>query len=203
MPRTASTTKSGRPIRPSRATMMPTASSVSTVCRLKMCACALTRMATRGDDQEICARGRPPAQHALRNPAVFRIFAWPSSTAQPPKDGGLTCRTQSHSPDFFGQAFWRPVRAHSRADHMAIMRFARRYPSDSGLLGVVLPLFLFWMVGCSTAEAERSSEPIGPTSDSFTVRLTDFEEEKIFRLSIGPVDVPVEEHGDGHHHYGV
>lgn len=59
------------------------------------------------------------------------------------------------------------------------------------------------MVGCSTAEAERSSEPIGPTSDSFTVRLTDFEEEKIFRLSIGPVDVPVEEHGDGHHHYGV
>lgn len=56
---------------------------------------------------------------------------------------------------------------------------------------------------CTPAGADRPSRPEAPPPDSFTVRLTDFDDEGVFRLRIGPVDIPEADHSDGHHHHGV
>lgn len=59
------------------------------------------------------------------------------------------------------------------------------------------------MVAGTPAEADRATSPGELRTDSFTVRLTDFHDEDVIRLRIGPVDVPVADHGAGHSHHGV
>lgn len=71
---------------------------------------------------------------------------------------------------------------------------------SSHFAGIILLAALVILSGCYSAGAER---PHPARSDSFTVRLEDVKEENVFRLVIGPVDVPLAGHGDDHHHHGV
>lgn len=59
-------------------------------------------------------------------------------------------------------------------------------------------------VAPQNADGSNTSPAIGAAEqDSFKVTLTDFDAEDVFRLRIGPVDIPMAMQGDGHHHHGV
>ena len=74
---------------------------------------------------------------------------------------------------------------------------------------LVVGVLVCVLAGCTPAEAEDPARSVQPTNetaappDSFDVRLIDDENEGVFRLRIGPVDIPEASQGGGHHHHGV
>ena len=87
--------------------------------------------------------------------------------------------------------------------HFGLRHFGSS-PRD-GHLSTLLVLLIagIFASACTPAGADRPNRPEAPSPDSFTVRLTDYDDEGVFRLRIGPVDIPEAAHGEGHHHHGV